>query len=125
LKWDPPADKGGFRILEYRIYRGSSGKDLRLLASVNGTAFTDNNVAEGKKYYYSINAVNERGEGPASELKSITVPETLGIDAGMTVAISTAVILIVAVVVVVLLISRRRKSISNKTQGEDEKARGK
>jgi fibronectin type 3 domain-containing protein len=125
MKWDPPGDKGGFKILEYRIYRGSSGKDLRLLASVNGTAFTDNNVAEGKKYYYSINAVNERGEGPASELKSITVPETLGIDAGMTVAISTAVILIVAVVVVVLLISRRRKSISNKTQGEDEKARGK
>ena len=67
LLWDPPYFSGGCDITSYNIYRGLSESNMNLYTTVeNGLSFVDNDVENGKYYYYKISAVNIIGEGESS-----------------------------------------------------------
>jgi fibronectin type 3 domain-containing protein len=61
----------------YNVYRRAAGEEpVRLSAeSVKTPAFRDNGVVAGKKYLYSVSAVDERGnESARSEEAEESVP---------------------------------------------------
>ena len=122
LKWDPPSDNGGFRILEYRIFRGSSEKGQKLLASVKEPTFLDDKAKEGGKYYYMVYAVNARGQSPSSDTISIFVPGTAGgLDTMLIISIS-AVIIISVVAIALVLRSKKKSSESKNEDNRDKKS---
>ena len=74
LCWTLKSD-GGIMPSRYNIYKGIQESALEYLANVTETRFLDENVTVGKTYYYSISAVNTKGEGNRSEpLKVDMVP---------------------------------------------------
>jgi fibronectin type III domain protein len=68
LRWDAPLNNGGTPIKGYHIYRSTDiGGNKNLLMIVgNVLAFSDDNVAYNRKYYYHVSAVNYAGEGKKS-----------------------------------------------------------
>jgi fibronectin type 3 domain-containing protein len=69
LTWEAPEDDGGWTITGYKVYRGTSEGSLSLLATLgNVTTYLDSSVTNGQTYYYKVSAVNEFGEGPATEI---------------------------------------------------------
>ena len=74
LVWAPVADVD---LDGYNIYRHEEGSDaVRLNAQpVKAPAYRDANVVSGKRYFYSVSAVDVRGnESDRSEEASETVP---------------------------------------------------
>jgi fibronectin type 3 domain-containing protein len=103
LTWDAPEDDGGWEITAYRVYRGNSEGSLTLLITLgNVTAFVDNSVTNGQTYYYKVSAVNEFGEGPASEIEDATPTAGGGGDDGDG-GDSTTLYIIIAVVAIAAL----------------------
>jgi fibronectin type 3 domain-containing protein len=62
LSWSTPGDDGGLSISRYKIYGGSSEKNMQFLCSTNDTNFTDNGQIT-TLYYYKVVAINGNGEG--------------------------------------------------------------
>ena len=56
---------------KYDIYRKTGSGKYSKIGSTSKTAYTDKKVKSGKKYYYTVKAVNEAGESSASKAKSI------------------------------------------------------
>ncbi|RLF71825.1 MAG: hypothetical protein DRN40_01675 [Thermoplasmata archaeon] len=75
LSWTPPAENGGFPVLEYRIYRGESPDNMTLLATAVESSYKDKDIVRGRTYYYAVSAVNVLGEGPLSDAAAVTIPE--------------------------------------------------
>jgi len=75
LSWQPPADDGGGRIINYVLYRGETEEVIEIYRMVGGnkTIFKDTNVKVGNTYYYYVAAVNEGGKSPKSETVMIKV----------------------------------------------------
>lgn len=73
LVWSVPAD-GGSAITGYRIYRATGKGATVLLAQVAGstTSYVDRAVKRGKKYTYTLRAVNGVGAGPSSNAVKVT-----------------------------------------------------
>jgi hypothetical protein len=74
LIWSPVSDAD---LAGYNVYRRAAGEEpVRLSAeSVKTPAFRDNGVVAGKKYLYSVSAVDERGnESARSEEAEESVP---------------------------------------------------
>jgi len=72
LSWAAPSTVCGAEITSYRIYRGTSAGNEEYLATVlNVTRYTDIDLQDDQTYYYKITAVDEVGEGDASEEESI------------------------------------------------------
>ena len=73
LTWSPPGSDGGFPILNYTIYRGSSsGRESYLAKIGNITTYTDSGLQNGQAYYYQVSASNVPGEGLRSNEASAT-----------------------------------------------------
>jgi hypothetical protein len=75
LLWAPGADAD---LAGYNVYRREeSGKPVRINPElVKAPAFRDTNVASGKTYWYSVSAVDERGnESVRSEEANEAVPQ--------------------------------------------------
>ena len=103
LTWDAPEDDGGWEITAYKVYRGNSEGSLTLLITLgNVTAFVDNGVTNGQTYYYKVSAVNEFGEGPASDIEDATPTAGGGGDDGDG-GDSTTLYIIIAVVAIAAL----------------------
>ncbi len=68
LSWSPPADDGGIRITEYRIYRGTSPGAEEYVASVIGSVTSYHDIVPSalQDYYYYVVAVNDMGESEKS-----------------------------------------------------------
>jgi titin len=68
LNWEAPDDDGGVPIYAYIIYRDTVSGSLVFLISVPGSerSYTDIPVDDGVVYYYTVQAVNEAGQGPIS-----------------------------------------------------------
>lgn len=66
LYWSPPENDGGWRVFEYRIYRGMEPGGLHPFATRNAdaTTFQDIGLENGASYFYAVSAVNRLGEGP-------------------------------------------------------------
>ncbi len=78
LTWGPPADDGGWPVIEFDIYRGDAPDNMSHIATVNTTSFTDTNTERGLTYYYSIIAWNALGQGDMTPNVEITIPELTG-----------------------------------------------
>ena len=77
LDWAPPLFDGGLAITGYRIYRGNVSGSPSLLAQVGSspTEYSDTAVELGKKYYYSLSALNAVGESPRSSEIEVIMPD--------------------------------------------------
>ncbi|MCE5296529.1 MAG: fibronectin type III domain-containing protein [Euryarchaeota archaeon] len=76
LKWNAPGSDGGADISNYAIYRGFEGGEKTIIVTVgNVRTYTDTSVELGENYRYHVTALNEAGEGLASNEVSI-VPIT-------------------------------------------------
>lgn len=75
LSWERVADEPG---VTYRVYRAEDGGEMKLVA--DGLAlpgYSDGEVAAGKRYTYSVSAVDERGnESDKSPAVDVTLPKT-------------------------------------------------
>lgn len=74
LAWTAPSNDGGAPVTSYRIYRRVADGASALHATVPATptSYVDTDVEVGTRYYYSVRAVNQVGEGPASAEASAT-----------------------------------------------------
>lgn len=75
LSWERVADEPG---VTYRVYRAENGGEMRLVAE--GLAlpgYSDREIAPGKRYTYSVSAVDQRGnESEKSSAVDVTLPKT-------------------------------------------------
>ncbi|MFW3145458.1 MAG: fibronectin type III domain-containing protein [Thermoplasmatota archaeon] len=69
IYWTEPGNKGGSELVEYIIFRGTSLQSISALGTVSAefTYYDDQEVENGKTYYYQISAVNGVGAGPKSQ----------------------------------------------------------
>jgi chitodextrinase len=67
LSWQAPSSDGGAAITSYNVYQGG-----RKAATVTGTGATVKNLSNGTAYSFTVTAVNQAGEGPASRAASAT-----------------------------------------------------
>jgi uncharacterized delta-60 repeat protein len=66
LSWTAPPN-GGSPITGYRIYRGTASGGKTFLKAVGTvTSYNDRDTTKGTAYYYAVRAVNDVGEGSAS-----------------------------------------------------------
>jgi hypothetical protein len=68
LSWDRP-DNGGNTIGGYNLYRSTSPGEERFYKTIfgeNNLTFVDLGLTNGVSYYYYVKAVNDAGEGAAS-----------------------------------------------------------
>ncbi len=94
LSWSYPKDDGCAEILQYNVYRSTSGP-MELIGNASGLSFSDLGVVDGAIYHYIVRAVNIAGEGKASSeavCTPMSVPSapqnlTIALD-GMTVKLS-------------------------------------
>ncbi len=70
LLWSAPASTGSGPVTGYRVYRGTSSRNLVVLTTVSAgtTNYLDMATTRGVAYYYQVSAVNGSGEGPRSIL---------------------------------------------------------
>jgi len=97
LSWSAPASNGGSAITSYRVFRGTTTANQQLVTSggcaslAAVTSCTDAGLTNGQVYFYTVNAVNVIGHGPASNQVSATpVNPTLIYDDFTTSTIDTA-----------------------------------
>ncbi|MGH2809749.1 MAG: fibronectin type III domain-containing protein, partial [Actinomycetota bacterium] len=84
LSWDPPAGDGNFEITGYRVYQSNGpGEAQRLVGETARTALRDVLVADGAAYCHTVKAVNEAGEGHASQEVCSSVPAPTVMTFGM------------------------------------------
>jgi hypothetical protein len=97
LSWDRPSDDGGYSVLRYRIFRGTSNETLALIDAVHGSRlsmslyyeplliYEDLHVPDGVDVdnetsmydavvYYMVEAVNSAGIGPSSSMIVVPYP---------------------------------------------------
>jgi fibronectin type 3 domain-containing protein len=89
ITWQAPSLEGGFPILGYAVYRGTSPDDLKYQNFIDNRMYKiDGTVELGNTYYYAVGARNIFGEGPLSEPVKVTpistpfVPEYLELSSG-------------------------------------------
>ena len=79
LSWAAPASDGGSPVTGYDLYVGTTAdfNGTTPLTKVAGTAVTVTGLVNGTTYYFKVTAVNQVGEGPGAEAKTVpvTVPE--------------------------------------------------
>jgi hypothetical protein len=91
LSWTASPYQSASDFKEYSIYRSDSSMvdvtDSRLsnyrIAGTQGTSYTDNNAANGHKYYYAVRTVKDNGDVsvPTSEIdtaaRSVSLPNSV------------------------------------------------
>ena len=78
LTWDIPSDNGGFEITFYRIYRGLNEIEFNEIAETDQLNYFDSSTIGGVAYYYSVSAINIKGEGERSDVVPVKPIEPLG-----------------------------------------------
>jgi hypothetical protein len=66
LSWKAPSNADD-SITNYRVYRGTTFRNLTLLATISATLnYTDSGLKNGQTYFYAVTAVNPGGESRPS-----------------------------------------------------------
>jgi ABC-type transport system substrate-binding protein len=77
LEWLVPNDDGGSPINSYYVYRGlESGGPYSYIGNTNSLNFVDNEVFNGKTYYYVVAAVNNIGVSDYSN-EAVATPSSI------------------------------------------------
>ncbi len=107
ITWDRPESDGGLPLTGYIIMRGIEKQSLGRIASVGlVNSYSDHSPLEGDGFYYSIVAVNGKGEGLASDpvfIRSSDVdpgPDEISIWLILFVIVLIAIVLIGGIVLV-------------------------
>lgn len=109
LSWAAPTNDGGQDITGYNIYRRTSSGSFVLIATVNDTTYTDDDVTNGLQYIYAVSAVSSVGESVLTADLAATPEEPSSDDGGdMTMIIIIAAVAIIAIVGVIFLMRRRK-----------------
>jgi fibronectin type 3 domain-containing protein len=108
LTWQAPIDPGSASISSYNVYRGTQSSSFTLVASINDTTYSDNNVTNGQQYHYQVSAVSMAGESDLTPEVTAT-PESSGSDNGIDMTLVIVIIAIVAVGILGALWYVRRK----------------
>jgi len=78
LRWNPPAETAGPKVVSYNIYRSTSpgGPYAPLASGVQSLTYKDDLVNTGVTYYYVVRSVDKSGResGYSAELK-VTIPD--------------------------------------------------
>ena len=75
VTWSPPQDDGGSPLTGYLVFRGESVDNMTQLVEVGLiTSYVDEDVKDGRTYYYTVKAVNAVGPGPWVNAVSAKVP---------------------------------------------------
>lgn len=74
LSWEPLADEPG---VTYRVWRAEDGGETKLIAEALAMpGYSDRQVAAGRRYTYSVSAVDQRGnESEKSAAVEVALPE--------------------------------------------------
>ncbi|MCJ2556673.1 MAG: FG-GAP-like repeat-containing protein [Candidatus Thermoplasmatota archaeon] len=115
LRWDPPTENEDGSPLtgrrEFNIYRMTESGGLRFQLNTErlySTAFYDEDLGDGRTYYYVVTAVNKRGlESDYSDEASGTTTKTQTED--YTWLILLVILIVIIVVTLSILLMRRRK----------------
>ncbi|MEL7664153.1 MAG: hypothetical protein AAGU10_08490 [Methanosarcina mazei] len=77
LSWESPNNK--YNILNFKVYRGIDSSKLEQIAILDGetNSYKDSSAEKNTKYYYSINATNDSGEGPKCSYISAFIKQYL------------------------------------------------
>ncbi len=73
LNWDIPIGDGGSDIIGYRIYRGNTSDNLRIVQDVEGASsryYLDTGLNNEEVYYYRVSAFNSVGESIVTDIVS-------------------------------------------------------
>jgi predicted phage tail protein len=84
LSWRPPANDGGSAVLGYRLYWSQDPNGKFTLIPISGTSYLQSGLGDGLTYYYKVAAVNQVGEGPATEIVSVTTVTPLTLPSAPT-----------------------------------------
>jgi hypothetical protein len=77
LQWSPPNNyESETSLIWYNVFKGPSPENIFLFLTIMGNNYNDTAVINGRTYYYAISAVNQYGEGPRSNITTVT-PGTL------------------------------------------------
>lgn len=81
IYWDKPKDRGGNKVIGYKVYRRQKDSDTYILLNPSGPVrnneFIDNGIKGGNIYYYSVTAIDTREmESPLSKELAVK-PEIL------------------------------------------------
>ncbi len=122
LTWSAPTEDGGLDVTSYHIYRSVGDGALVLLTTVNDTEYLDTDVQNDTTYSYVIKAVNEEGEGEASQELSVTFnPSELDDgDGGIPWYLFVIPIVIIIVLLLLLLLLGKRNKDKKKEEGKEE-----
>ncbi len=87
LSWDEPFHDGNIEVTHYRIYKGSSYDDLDHIGDSPDLWFQDTDVVNSIEYYYSVTAVNDKGESSPTNISAMpgshpTPPQGTSISSG-------------------------------------------
>jgi fibronectin type 3 domain-containing protein len=100
LAWGTPLTNGGSPITGYTVMRGTtSGGETQLTTLGVVLEYEDNDVEEGKTYFYQVRAVNDIGSGRVSNEVSVTVPEEEEEDDTPTLALYAVIVVIIIIII--------------------------
>ncbi|MGA1822534.1 MAG: fibronectin type III domain-containing protein [Thermoplasmatota archaeon] len=125
LRWSPPLSDGGSDLEGYRIYRGTSEDDMRILAEPDPSdiSYIDENTLEGVVYHFRITAYNEIGEGEPTSTISVEIPESS--DSGSNDTMTAVIVigsLIILLLVILIFVSYSKRSADDR--GESDQMAG-
>ena len=116
--WNAPRDDGGHPITSYRLYRSTHEDDYILLQEIvlepgqnppGALHYRDKDVKEGKRYTYTVTAVNAAGESEDSQSFTGTTKENVA-DDGRWLCFTLIVIIGIFIVLILnFFISRKRE----------------
>ena len=76
LRWSPPEDDGGAEVTGYLIEASTERHVWERLTNVGAvTDFAHKDVAPGETWSYRVAAINEAGQGPASNVATATTDD--------------------------------------------------
>jgi fibronectin type 3 domain-containing protein len=110
ISWNPPADTGGFQILQYNVYRGKKPDSMVLIGNTSGNKFIDKHE-HADTIYYKVTAVNIIGEGTGAPVSvSGSQPQSMG-GAQLYFAIGVALVILPIMIIVRWILMKRRTRI--------------
>lgn len=72
LEWEQPSDLGGFTLIEYQVFVGTSEDSLVFQSATSDTHATVRNLRNGISYHFNVRAFNNHGEGPYTDMVQAT-----------------------------------------------------